>query len=86
MIFAWAHLLWLLALPVALLAWELAWRRRVGQSAARAKILHGEAGARQVILDPRTVAATRRARVHVWLHVGLALVFVALARPQWGRV
>jgi len=86
MIFAWAHLLWLLALPVTLLAWELAWRRRVGQSAAHAKILHGEAGARQVILDPRTVVATRRARVHVWLHVGLALAIVALARPQWGRV
>jgi Ca-activated chloride channel family protein len=86
MIFAWAHLLWFLALPVVLLAWELAWRRRVGQSAARAKILHGEAGARQVILDPRTVAATPRTRVHVWLHVGLALAIVALARPQWGRV
>jgi Ca-activated chloride channel family protein len=86
MIFAWAHLLWLLALPVALLAWELAWRRRVGQSAARAKILHGEAGARQVILDPRTLTATPRKRVHVWLHVGLALAIVALARPQWGRV
>jgi Ca-activated chloride channel family protein len=86
MIFAWVHLLWLLALPVALLAWELAWRRRVGQSAARAKILHGEAGARQVILDPRTLAATPRKRVHVWLNVGLALAIVALARPQWGRV
>jgi len=86
MIFAWAHLLWLLGLPVALLAWELVWRRRVGQSAAHAKILRGEAGARQVILDPRTVVATRRARVHVWLHVGLALAIVALARPQWGRV
>jgi Ca-activated chloride channel family protein len=24
--------------------------------------------------------------VHVWLHVGLALAIVALARPQWGRV
>jgi len=86
MIFAWVHLLWLLALPVALLAWELAWRRRVGQSAARAKILRGEAGARQVILDPRIVAAIPRARVHVWLNVGLALAIVALARPQWGRV
>jgi len=86
MIFAWAHLLWLLALPVALLAWELVWHRRVGQSAARAKILHGEAGARQVILDPRTVATASRTRVHVWLHVGLALAIVALARPQWGRV
>ena len=86
MIFAWAHLLWLLALPVALLAWELVWHRRVGQSAARAKILHGEAGARQVILAPRTVATASRTRVHVWLHVGLALAIVALARPQWGRV
>ena len=86
MIFAWAHLLWLLALPVALLAWELAGRRREGQSDTRAKILHGEAGARQMILDPRTAAATPRTRVHVWLHVGLALAIVALARPQWGRV
>jgi Ca-activated chloride channel family protein len=86
MIFAWAHLLWFLALPVALLIWELAWRHRVGQSDARAKILHGEAGARQVTLDTRTAAATPRTRVHVWLHVGLALAIVALARPQWGRV
>ena len=86
MIFAWAHLLWLLALPVALLVWELVWRRRVGQSDARAKILHGEAGARQVTLDTRAAAATPRTRVHVWLHVGLALAIVALARPQWGRV
>ncbi|HTZ19349.1 MAG TPA: VWA domain-containing protein [Opitutaceae bacterium] len=86
MIFAWAHLLWLLALPVALLAWELIWRRRIGQTEARAKILHGEAGARQVALDTRDTAATPRTRVHVWLHVGLALAIVALARPQWGRV
>jgi len=86
MIFAWAHLLWLLALPVALLAWELAWRRRVGQADARAKILHGEAGARQVTLDTRTSAPPSHSRSHVWLHVGLALAVVALARPQWGRM
>jgi Ca-activated chloride channel family protein len=86
MIFAWAHLLWLLVVPFALLAWELAGRRRVGQSDARAKILHGEAGARQVTLDTRAASPSHHPRSHIWLHVGLALAIVALARPQWGRV
>jgi len=86
MIFAWAHLLWLLLLPVALLAWELVWRRRVSQSDVSAKILHGEAGARRVTLNTRTSAPLPRSRSQVWLNVGLALAIVALARPQWGRV
>jgi Ca-activated chloride channel family protein len=86
MIFAWAHLLWLLVVPLALLVWELAGRRRIGPSDARAKILHGEAGARQVTLDTRTAAPPHRPRSHFWLNVGLALAIVALARPQWGRV
>ncbi len=86
MIFAWAHLLWLLVVPLTLLARELAWRRRVGQSDARAKILRGEAGARQLTLDPGISVAPSRPRSHVWLYAGLALAIVALARPQWGRV
>jgi len=33
MTFAWPHLLWLLALPAALLAWELLRRRRFAGAA-----------------------------------------------------
>jgi Ca-activated chloride channel family protein len=82
MTFAWPHLLWLLLLPVALLAWELT-RRRRADALAHPKILHAEAGARHLSLVTRHAAA-RRARP--WLWAGLACALVALARPQWGRL
>jgi Ca-activated chloride channel family protein len=85
MTFAWPHLLWLLVLPAALLAWELARTRRLA-GIVHPKILRAEAGLRQVSLveDSRTpVTASRR---RFLLCAGLALGIVALGRPQWGRV
>lgn len=82
MSFAWPHLLWLLAVPVVLSAWDGARRRRATRETA-AKILTGEAGARTLSFAP---GASRAARPRVWLWFGLALGIVALARPQWGRV
>jgi Ca-activated chloride channel family protein len=81
MTFAWPHLLWLLLVPVALLAAELARRRRTA-AAAHPKILQAEAGTHHLSLG--SSAARRRARP--WLCAGLALAILALARPQWGRL
>lgn len=86
MTFAWPHLLWLLFLPVALLAWELQHRRR-NASLVRPKILRAEAGARSFRISEFTRGATTPgSRPRVWLCVGLALATVALSRPQWGRI
>jgi len=83
MTFAWPHLLWLLAVPLALAIWDL--RRRAGLAAAHhPKILRAEAGHHHVTLSIDRPAAARRSRV--WLALGLALALVALARPQWGRI
>jgi Ca-activated chloride channel homolog len=85
MTFAWPHLLWLLAAPAALLAWELVRRRGPGSS-AHPKILRAEAGLRSVSLlggsSPRPSSSRRR----ILLCAGAALAVVALARPQWGRL
>ncbi|MDP3073674.1 MAG: hypothetical protein Q8N18_25545, partial [Opitutaceae bacterium] len=76
MTFAWPHLLWLLLLPVAGLAWELTHRRRaVAQT--RPKILRAEAGARSLEFAPLSApAATAARRVRVWFCAGLALAAV----------
>jgi Ca-activated chloride channel family protein len=85
MTFAWPQLLWLLAVPAGLLAWELLRRRGPG-SDAHPKILRAEAGLRSVNLvgesSPRAASSRRR----VLLCAGAALSVVALARPQWGRL
>jgi Ca-activated chloride channel homolog len=85
MTFAWPHLLWLLLLPAGLLAWELVRKRGPGSS-AHPKILRAEAGLRSVSLlgesSPRSTSSRRR----FLLCAGAALAFVALARPQWGRL
>jgi Ca-activated chloride channel family protein len=81
--FAWPQLLWLLALPLALLARELA--SRAGRaSSAHPKILRAEAGLHDVALA--TARPTLPGRRRLWLVGGVALAVVALARPQWGRV
>ncbi len=85
MSFAWPHLLWLLAVPVALLAWELTRRRRAA-AIAHPKILRAEAGARALNLKGSDAQPVKRAKPRVWLAIGLALCIVALARPQWGRL
>ena len=85
MTFALPQLLWLLVLPVALLAWELVRGRRLA-GISHPKILRAEAGLRTVSLaaagDPALPAGRRR----FLLCAGLALGVVALARPQWGRL
>ncbi|MBX3748697.1 MAG: VWA domain-containing protein [Opitutaceae bacterium] len=83
MSFAWPHLLWLLALPFALVLWDL--RRRAGAATEHhPKILRAEAGHHHLALAAGQPSAARRGRL--WLGLGLALAIVALARPQWGRI
>jgi Ca-activated chloride channel family protein len=84
--FVWPHLLWLVLVPLALLAWEV---KRRGRRAARPhpKILQIEAGARSLEFVPRPSALSPlTGRPRLWLCLGLALAIVALARPQWGRI
>ena len=81
--FALPQLLWLLALPLALLAWEILHTRRTGR-ATHPKILRGRAGSRDFQLLAGQPERFGRARPRVWLALGLALAVVALARPQYG--
>ena len=85
MSFAWPHAFWLLALPVALLWWELTHRRRAAAT-SRPKILRAEAGPRSLVLSPRQPTVSAATQPRIWLGVGLALSIAALARPQWGRL
>ncbi|HEY1849106.1 MAG TPA: VWA domain-containing protein, partial [Opitutaceae bacterium] len=83
--FAWPHLLWLLALPAALMVWEIVRRRGVG-NAEHPKILRAEAGMSTVSLSARPGASLRFSRRRFLMCAGLALSVVALARPQWGKL
>jgi len=78
------QLLWLLALPAALLIWELG-RRARATAHTHPKILAAQASAKNLRLTE--TAATRRTikgtKPLLWL--GLALGLVALARPQYGE-
>jgi Ca-activated chloride channel family protein len=86
MSFAWPYLLFLLLLPVALLAWELTHRRRLANR-TRPKILRAEAGPRSLKLAPaESTPTTPNSRPRYWLCAGLVLAVFALARPQWGRL
>jgi Ca-activated chloride channel family protein len=82
MTFAWPDLFWLLLVPLALLAADLLRRSRAA-GPAFPKIVHAEAGARQLSY---VTSPTRRRRPRVWLALGLVLCVGALARPQWGRI
>jgi Ca-activated chloride channel family protein len=84
MSFAWPQLLWALLVPLALLWWEITHRRRAA-ALTRPKILRAEAGARSLVFAPPSATAVG-SRPRIWLCLGLALVIVALARPQWGRL
>ncbi len=81
--FAWPQLFWLLAVPVALLAWDLFHRQRSAAS-THPKILRAEAGHHHLALIGSVPSRPGKTR---WL-LGLGLIFavVALARPQWGRL
>ena len=86
MTFAWPHLLWLLLVPAALLAWELTHRRRHAAH-AHPKILRAEAGAHSLRLSlSASSMAPRAAQPRYWLCAGLALAILALARPPYGRL
>jgi Ca-activated chloride channel family protein len=84
MTFAWPQLLWLLALPAALLVWELMRKRRHAEN-EHPKILRAEAGISGVSLsgDGKSAGGGRR---RFLLCAGIALGIVALARPQWGHL
>jgi Ca-activated chloride channel family protein len=85
MTFAWPHLLWLLALPAGLLAWEL-FRKRGLAGGDHPKILRAEAGMTSVSLTEFGVGKPPSSRRRFLLCAGIALGVVALARPQWGRI
>lgn len=86
MTFAWPQLLWLLLVPLALLAWELTHRRRTS-AAAQDKILRAEAGPHSLRLAaPGAASPMRSSPVRPWLCLALACGVLAVARPQWGRI
>lgn len=85
MTFAQPILLWLLLLPAALLAWEIARVRRSAQN-GHPKILRGRAGSRDFELLTGQSDHFGRARARSWLCLGLAFATVALARPQYGKI
>ncbi len=86
MTFASPHLLWLILLPFAWLAWDLLRRRRASDT-THPKILRAEAGSHSLQLSALSSSLSASSpRVRPWLCLGLALAVVALARPQWGRL
>lgn len=87
MTFAEPRLLWLLLVPVAFAAWDLA-RRRRERAGSHPRILRAEAGPSSVTLAPSRSGAPAGGapRFRPWLWCGLALAAAALARPQWGRL
>ncbi len=81
MTFAAPHILWLLLLPAALAVADRA--RRAAEEASTWP------GIRRLWAGPHGLAASRNGarpplRWRLWL--GLALLVVALARPQWGKI
>jgi len=87
MIFAAPKLLWLLLVPAAIAVWDLARRRRRGDT-DHPNILRAEAGPNSVTLasEKTTRSVDGAPRLRPWLWFGLALAAVAIARPQWGRI
>jgi Ca-activated chloride channel family protein len=85
MTFYWPHLLWLLFVPAALLAWELVRRRAAGDD-THPKILRAEAGLHSIEISNFKSQISNRRQARWWLAAGLVLAVVALARPQWGRI
>ena len=84
--FALPHVLWCLALPIALLVWEITRARRAADF-SQPKILRAEAGADSLQLTPaRYSMPAHAARARLFFCAGLSLAIVAIARPQWGRI
>lgn len=84
MSFHWPHLLWLLLVPVALLGWDVARRRRAAAAPAHPKITRAEASHAALAIGQQS--HHRGPRVRWRLALGLAFAALALARPQWGRL
>ncbi len=85
---AWPHLLWLLAIPLALLLRDVL-RRARRETLSTAKIIQAEATRTALTIDPVSAPlASRASRLfpRAFLCFGLALAILALARPQWGRI
>jgi Ca-activated chloride channel homolog len=85
MTFALPHLLWLLAAPVLLLAWEILRSRGLGPS-DHPKILRARAGMGSVQLAEPGATPAPLGRRRILLCAGLAFGVLALARPQWGTL
>jgi Ca-activated chloride channel family protein len=85
MTFAWPHLLWLIAVPVLVLIWEIIARRRTVRDTVHPKIRRAEISANslQITIEPALITGRR---IRPWLALGLIFAVVALARPQWGRI
>lgn len=89
MSFHWPYLLWLLLLPLALAVVELRRRRVHAFNLTHPKILRAEAGMHELELRSNQgahAAAETAPRLRWRLYLGLALLVVALARPQWGHL
>ena len=89
MTFHWPYLLWLLLVPVTLAVVELRRRRAHAQRLSHPKILRAEAGMHELELSTKEsaqAAAGAAPRLRWRLYLGIALLVLALARPQWGHL
>ncbi len=84
MTFAEPLLLLLLLLPLAHRLWESS-RRRHNLTYFGSKIIRGEA-ARSSIQVSSTESGPIRSARRLCLHLGIAGVIIAIARPQWGKL
>lgn len=85
MTFFWPHFFWLLLLPLLMAGRELR-RRHAQRNLVHPKILQADAGPNQLTLSPENEPARPFSRLRWRLWLGLCLVTVALARPQWGKL
>lgn len=89
MTFHWPYLLWLLLLPLAFTVVELRRRRAHAQRLSHPKILRAEAGMHELelktLVGAETAAGTAP-RLRWRLYLGISLLVLALARPQWGHL
>ena len=85
MSFAWPHLLFLLVVPVAWIAWDLTRRKLVGEQ-EHPKILSANAGTDNVSLEDTVQRTKIKTKKRYLLASGIFFAIIALARPQWGHV
>jgi len=85
MSFYWPHLLWLLAIPLLLLALEFRRRRGASTEVSHPKIVRAQAGTKSLHLTDSLIPVSER-RSRWRLLIGLTFAILALARPQWGHL